>query len=277
MSNFTEANHDAVRHIALNVEHIDNLHIKGEGAEIVTHGELTTLVMEHCKNVTLSGVGFDLMHPTVVEMKCVEVGGDYWIGRVTTSNGWRVDEGKTLTWTYPGREFRHSQFVPLDVEENICWYGRGENDPTRNVEAIVDLGDGRLRFEGGKVLGQKGYVYQFRDIYRDEIGMWFNRCEQIVIEDVNLYAAHMVGMLFQFCDTMTIQDLLVAPRAGSGRTAAIAADMLHFSGCKGQILVEHSKLTSAHDDAINVHGTHLRVVGQPQPDQLKLHFDHHQT
>ena len=277
MSEFTEGNHDAVRHIALNIEQVDNLHIQGEGADIVTHGELTTMVMEHCKGVTISGVNFDLMHPSIVEMKCVEVGKDYWIGQVTTQTDWVIEDGKTLVWKYPDWQFKHNQFVPLDVEENICWYGRGENDPTRNVEAIVDLGDGRLRFEGGKVLGKQGYVYQFRDTYRDEIGLWFSRCDQVVIKEVSLYAAHMVGMLFQFCDTLTFSHLNVAPREGSGRTAAIAADILHFSGCKGQILVEHSTLSSAHDDAINVHGTYLRIVEQPQPDQLKLHFDHHQS
>ena len=53
--------------------------------------------------------------------------------------------------------------------------------------------------------------------------------------------------------------------------------MLHFSGCKGQILVTDCKMSGSHDDPINVHGTHLRIVGKPAADQILVRFMHPQT
>jgi hypothetical protein len=83
------------------------------------------------------------------------------------------------------------------------------------------------------------------------------------------------GMLFQYTENVDVERVEVAP--SPGRTCAAAADILHFSGCRGQIRVRHCVLSAAHDDAINVHGTHLRVVGLPAEDQIRVRFMHPQT
>lgn len=76
---------------------------------------------------------------------------------------------------------------------------------------------------------------------------------------------------------LTFDRVTLAPRPGSGRTCAGWADLLHFSGCRGHILVTDCEMSGTHDDAINVHGTHLRVVGRPAPDQVLVRFMHPQT
>jgi hypothetical protein len=69
----------------------------------------------------------------------------------------------------------------------------------------------------------------------------------------------------------------LAPRPDSGRTAAAFADFIHLSGCRGKISIANSRIVGGHDDPINVHGTHLIVVGQPSANQLLVRFMHPQT
>src|SRR6185312_10285936 len=69
----------------------------------------------------------------------------------------------------------------------------------------------------------------------------------------------------------------VAPEKGSGRVIASSADGMHFSGCKGQITINHCRFNGMHDDPVNVHGTHLQVTEVVSPTTLKLRFMHPQT
>lgn len=46
---------------------------------------------------------------------------------------------------------------------------------------------------------------------------------------------------------------------------------------QGKIIVRDCVLGASHDDAINVHGTHLRIVDQPAPNKITVRFMHPQT
>jgi polygalacturonase len=52
---------------------------------------------------------------------------------------------------------------------------------------------------------------------------------------------------------------------------------MHFSGCKGQILIENCRFSGSHDDPVNIHGTHLKVTEIISPNTLKVRFMHPQT
>ena len=54
-------------------------------------------------------------------------------------------------------------------------------------------------------------------------------------------------------------------------------DGLHVSGCRGRRLVKDCVFSGAHDDAINIHGTYLRVVERLPGRQVKARSMHPQT
>jgi hypothetical protein len=88
---------------------------------------------------------------------------------------------------------------------------------------------------------------------------------------------HGFGILAQYTENITFERLIVAPDPASGRTNASAADVTHFSGCKGLVRIVDSVLSAAHDDAMNVHGTHLRVIAKPASNQVRVRFMHPQS
>lgn len=274
-SNSTETG-SPQRHIALDLADIDGLTIQGAGATLEMRGQMTMLVAERCHDLTIRGVTFDFERPTFSEITAVEKGEGYWIGAVHPDSKYQISNGKNLLWIGPGMDTGYDQIQRYFPTTKTV--SRNNNDPIGSPTAITDLGGAKLRFDGGG-LGNvvQGITYQFRRARRNEVGMWFNRCADVTMEDVTVRAMHGFGILAQFTENVTYERLTVAPDPARGRTCASPADVLHFSGCKGTVRILDSTLSAAHDDALNIHGTHLRIVGQPAPNQLQLRFMHPQT
>ena len=69
----------------------------------------------------------------------------------------------------------------------------------------------------------------------------------------------------------------MAPQENSGRIISSFADCFHFSGCKGKIVIDGCSTSGSHDDPINVHGTHLKVIAIAKDKKVTVRFMHHQT
>jgi polygalacturonase len=86
-----------------------------------------------------------------------------------------------------------------------------------------------------------------------------------------------MALVSQFCENITFERVNVVPRPGTIRTCPAWADCFHFSGCRGDILVDSCRFSGTQDDPINVHGTHLRLVERTGPNQVLVRFMHPQT
>ena len=85
------------------------------------------------------------------------------------------------------------------------------------------------------------------------------------------------GIVGQYSENLTYEKLYCAPEWGSGRTCAGFADFVQMSGCKGKIRILDSYFEGAHDDPINIHGTHLKVMEYVSDRQVKVRFMHGQS
>lgn len=273
-SNATEPNSDAVRTIAIDLSGLQNLTVEGKGARLIMRGNMTMLVAEHCRNLTLRGLEFDFARPTVSEVKAVEKGDGYWIGEVNPESTYRIVDGR-VEWFGEDWKAGHNLVQHDDPVAKTVWRGQ---DPLQGMTKLTELAPRRLRFEvPAQALNPVvvGRTYQFRDTYRDETGMWFNRSRDVSLRDVRIRAMAGFGVLFQYVENVDIHRLDVSP--APGRTTVSAGDILHFSGCRGRVRVRESVLNAAHDDAINIHGTHLRVVDRLDDHRLRVRFMHPQT
>jgi hypothetical protein len=94
---------------------------------------------------------------------------------------------------------------------------------------------------------------------------------------VGVHFMHGLGLVGQSSENLSFHRLDLSPRAETGRTVAAFADFVHLSGCRGKISITDSFFAGAHDDVINVHGTHLAIVDRPSDNQVRVRFMHHQT
>jgi hypothetical protein len=121
-----------------------------------------------------------------------------------------------------------------------------------------------------------GCTFQTRNIIRDQTGAMCQRCKDLRFEGLRVKFMHGLGMVCQFCENVTFTGCDFTP--AEGRVVASTADFFQFSGCRGQITVENCKAKGAHDDYVNVHGTHLRAmeIGEDKKS-LTVRFMHHET
>jgi hypothetical protein len=119
-------------------------------------------------------------------------------------------------------------------------------------------------------------VFQMRNIIRDQVGSLIQRCKNVLFEDMRIKFMHGLGMVMQFCENVTFRRCDMTP--AEGRTVASTADFFHFSGCRGKIVLDGCHARGAHDDFLNVHGTHLRIVeADAENRSLVMRFMHNQT
>jgi hypothetical protein len=154
---------------------------------------------------------------------------------------------------------------------------RRKNLPVKSF-GYKELSPGKVRISFTANPGfSPGQIWQNRNTFRDYSAIFTRNSKNIEWKNVNVYFMHGMGFVSQFSENISFDNLRVAPRKGSGRTCAAWADILHFSGCKGKILINNCLLSAANDDAVNVHGTHLRITGKPSGRTVKVKFMHPQT
>jgi len=274
--NISNTNDDplGLKSIVLYIEHSNNVVISARGARIVLRNKMIETCIDSSRDVTIKGIAFDYARPTVSELTVTDVGTHFADLKINRDSKYIV-KNDTLLWVGEGRSSKpgwYWQELNLQTDElkrkslelkNVRFEDKGHGI----VRAVFETNPGFL----------KGNIYQNRDVTRDCAGMFLQRSRNITLSNVRIYYMHGMGVVSQFCNNITIDSLSVKPDKKSGRTCAAWADILHFSGCRGKIQVSNSYLSGANDDAINVHGTFLRIIGKPAQNQLKVRFMHDQT
>jgi hypothetical protein len=146
------------------------------------------------------------------------------------------------------------------------------------VSKLEALGPNKIRAYFSENPGfTKGRVWQERNPARDCTGSFARNSKDITWENCAYHYMHGMGLVNQFCENLTLKKVDLAPRPDSGRTCACWADAIQVSGCRGTFIAEDCTFSGTQDDPINVHGTHLRIMERPAPDQLMVRFCHGQT
>lgn len=263
---------DGLKAIALYISNSKFVKLNGRGASLVMHAKMIETSIDHSENITIDGLSYNYQTPTVSEFRVTALDLHSAKLKVNSDSHYSVKDS-ALYWEGEGWQYKSSwywqEFNPVDAF--VSRSGLSFNKSTFNAE-----GDNQLTVHFAQNPGLKlGYVYQTRDVTRDCAGIFLQRSKNLVLKNVCIYFMHGMGVVSQFCENIKIDSLVVKPAAG--RTCAAWADILHFAGCKGLIDVRNSYLSAANDDAMNVHGLHLRIMDQPAANQLRLRFMHNQT
>ena len=278
-------NPDGLRRTAVYLKDKKQITIDGNGATVMVHGKMTPLLFDHCEDIILKNLTVDYAAPTMTEFTVLSVEGKVCEVRFAADSHFRVEENRLyfcsdrsldggLYWEYPSNDgYRFTLWYDpaADVTDGY-WNGHLVFD------AIEQIDDRTLRLtfteeDHGLVAGR---VIQSRNIIRDQTGSLFQRCKNLRFENLRIKFMHGLGMVHQFCEDVTYVNCDMTP--GEGRTITSTADFFHFSGCRGKLVVDGCRASGAHDDFMNVHGTHLRVVETDrEARQIKVRFMHDET
>ncbi|WP_455587758.1 right-handed parallel beta-helix repeat-containing protein [Bacteroides sp.] len=265
---------DQIKHIALQLKGLKNVTMDGNGSTLLMDGEMTSFIIDSCSNITLKNFQIDFVAPTQTEFEVVEQGKDAILAKVHPTSHYKVEDG-TLIWYGNGWSFSEGIAQTYDRKKDITWRSWC---PLEGLKKTTELKSGLLYMSyQEKPDTPPGMVFQMRDAIRDEVCGLIQYSRDIRLENIQIYYTGNFGIVSQYSENLTFEKLYFEPEPGSGRTNTGFADFLQVSGCKGKVLIQNSRFTGAHDDPINVHGTHLQVMEYLSDRKVKLGFMHPQT
>jgi len=264
------------RPVGILVKHCRHLRIVGDpGSELVYGDRMTEFINDQSEDITYSGLTFDMSRPTVSEFRVLSAGASQAVIRPAEGSTYSIADGH-FSWT--GDLGTGWTMVQEAVPETGTCVRLGKWDPFAAASA-TQLTDGsvRLTYKSDNMGMRPGHQYQFRNVKRDTTSAVNTRCKNLQFSNCRFYALPGMAIVSQFTENLTFRKDAVEPKPGTLRTCPAWADCFHFSGCRGQILVDGCRFSGTQDDPINVHGTFLRVVEKTATNQVLVRFMHPQT
>lgn len=264
-----------VKTVGLLYQDMQNLIIEGNGATLMFHGKMTPIVFDHCRNMKMRNIHVDFERPTSSELQYIRQNDNEVEVRIHPDTRYEIIDGKINLYG-EGWKSNRNHCVEYDPETETFIYSKGWKILSESEAKKVSYNT--IRFLVPKKFHAKvGNTLTVRDIIRDEVGMFIFESQDITLDEIQMHYMHGMGIVSQYSENILMKHVNCSPRQGSGRILAASADMLHFSGCKGEIIIDSCYFSGAQDDAINIHGTNLRIIKKVDQHTLRLRFMHHQS
>lgn len=263
--------------LAICIDRSQHLQLLSKDALFYMHGKMIEVCLDQARNISFNGLRFDYNRPTVSEYKVLKVSDQFADLEIHADSKFAIRNNQVV-WIGDGWEHGQSGHgQAYDLAKMQLSRSRNPLSRVKKVEMLDKPQQVRAWFEGGNPGFHEGFINQTRQVRRDCVGIFQNRSKNIRWENCSFHYFHGMGMVSQFTENIALKDITIAPRPESGRTCATWADMLHFSGCGGLLDIENVYFSGANDDAINIHGTHLRITERISDTQIKVRFMHGQT
>lgn len=262
-----DENPTGLRFSAIYLKGRKDIVIDGNAAQILVHGKMTPILLDKCENITIKNLVIDYACPTMSEFKVLSGCGSKYIIKINDECLFDIEDD-TLYWH--GEKNKKGNYYWRDTNSGFKRYIKAF-DPKK--QQSYDFNRDNLAFEKIEKIDETtikvilknkavnlpvGYIFQSRSIVRDQVGALIQRSKNVKFENVCVKFMHGLGMVSQYSENIEYINCDLTP--ADGRTITSTADFFQFSGCKGNIIIDGCKAWGAHDDYVNVHGTHLRII-----------------
>lgn len=273
------------RNTAIFIENKSNITIDGNGATLLIHGKMTPIILDKCKNITIKNLTIDYARPTMTEFKIISKENNSYIIKINDDCNyeirdnilyWQGERDKNNNCYWEDSYIDNKRYIK--IFNPITKKSRDFNRNNLEFSLIEEIEKGTLKveFKNKEIELEEGSIVQTRSIIRDETGALFQRCKNLKFENLRVKFMHGLGIVSQFCENVTYKNCDFTPK--KNRTIASTADFFQFSGCKGDLEIFNCKALGAHDDYVNVHGTHLRIIERNDKDNsIVVRFMHNES
>ena len=274
------SNHDQTnpKKVGIALEDMKNLTLDGQGSEFVFHGRMLPVSLLRSENCLLKNFSIDFENPHIAQVKIVE--NDPQDGIVFEPAPWvdyRIAKDSIFEAYGEGWTMRHSWGIAFDGDTKHLVYNTSDiGCPTTGASEVAPR---RIHAPGWKDARLvPGTVVAMRGWGRPTPGIFLSHDVNTTIENVKVHYAEGMGLLAQLCENITLEKFGVCLKGDADpRYFTTQADATHFSGCKGKIVSCNGLYEGMMDDAINVHGTYLKVVKRVDDRTLVGRYMHGQS
>ncbi len=274
------SNHDQVnpKKVGFALENIQNITIDGNGSELIFHGRMIPMALLNSSNVILKNFSVDFEVPALRQLRILDVDRDQdqIIAEIYPKGNYRISDEQLILL---GEEYELIPYfaMPFSPTKRLA-YNRQDVDfrPTSVFEQSPDT----FLISGWDQIFYTSPEERFvlRTGARPTPGIFISECQNIILENVTIHYAEGMGLLAQMTENITLEGFSVSLKGDDDpRFFTTQADATHFSACKGVIMSQNGLYENMADDAINVHGTYLRVTARVDDQTLRARYMHPQT
>lgn len=237
-----------VKTIGLLFEDMKDLIIEGKGATLMFHGKMTTIALEHCKNLTFQNLQVDFERPAGSEITFTQVNGNEVEVKVHRDTRYEIVNDRMNLYGEGWRSNRN-HCIEYDPADETFRYSQGWN--VLSTSKAKEIAPNVIHFNVQKEYSPKvGNTLTIRDIIRDQVGWFIFESSDITLSQIQIHYMHGLGIVSQYTRNITMDRVKCMPREGSDRLLAASADMMHYSGCSGKIRIDSCYFAGAQDDPI---------------------------
>ena len=274
------SNHDQdnPKKVGMPLEELKSLTLDGGGASFVFHGRMLPVSLLHSSNCSLKDFSIDFKNPHIAQVEIVR--NDPKLGITFKPASWvnyRISKDSIFEAYGDGWTVRHSWGIPFEKETRRIVYNVGDRGCNTKGSFITDDGYVQAPFWKDETL-TSGTVFVMRGWGRPTPGIFLSHNVNTTLTNIKVHYAEGMGLLAQLCENISLDKFNVCLKGNDdARYFTTQADATHFSGCKGKIISVNGLYEGMMDDAINVHGTYLKVIKILDNQTLIARYMHDQS
>ena len=273
------SNHDQHkdRAVGIAIEAFDGLTLDGCGADFIFHGRMLPVSVVGTTKCTLRNFSIDFATPHIAQAEVIKNEAEGITFRVAPWVNARVNANGGFEHYGEGWVHRPGWGIPFDPATRRILYKTG--DIGTPVSLVQQIDERTFLAPGWKDSRLPvGTIVAMRSYERPSPGVFVSHATDTRFENVKVHYAEGMGLLAQMSENITLDGFCVSLRGDDDpRYFTTQADATHFSGCKGKITSVNGLYEAMMDDAINVHGTYLKVIERVDDHTLKGRYMHGQA
>lgn len=242
------------RVLAIWLKDMKNCVLRGCGAKLIFEGHIQPFTIDHCENIIIKDFTVDWKYPLASDGKvisCDQNSLEVYIDPEKFPH--RIVDNMLEFYVGAGEWYKATAnaiaFEPLN-------YTVRKNTGDIYYNSVIPIGDSvyKLELRTPKNL-YEGDLLNIRHNVRIHAGAFFEKCNDIIMQDVTFYSCGGLGCLAQFCHNLTYKKVDFLPNKKLGRFVSSGRDDgMHITCNSGKVVISDCKFHSLMDDPINVHG-----------------------
>ncbi len=256
------SNHDQnnPKKVGIAIEDIDNFTLEGNGSEFIFHGTMIPLAILRCENSNFKNFSIDFKNPHIAQSTIISSDSKGITFKPAPWVKYKIQDGAYITYGEGWASKGISSGIAFDHNTRNIIYNT--SDIGFNLTDLVENTDGTILAPHWKDNRLKaGNVVAMRQWKRPTPGIFLSHNKDTHILNVTVHYSEGMGLLAQMSENITLDGFRTSLRGDDDpRYFTTQADATHFSGCKGKIVSVNGLYEGMMDDAINVHGTYLKII-----------------
>ena len=274
------SNHDQHkdRAVGIAIEGFTGLTLDGAGADFVFHGRMLPVSVVGTTKCILRNFSVDFATPHIAQAEVISNDAEQGITfRVAPWVNARITENGAFEHYGEGWAHRPGWGIPFDPQTRRILYKTGDiGTPVHQVTKVDERTFLAPAWKDSRL--PVGTIVAMRSYERPSPGVFVSHATDTRFENVKIHYAEGMGLLAQMSENIALDGFCVCLRGDDDpRYFTTQADATHFSGCKGKITSVNGLYEAMMDDAINVHGTYLKVMERIDDYTVKGRYMHGQA